>query len=382
MIDINVEQFLSELELLVNMDSGLGNPQGITAVGKYFADRLSAHGWICEQVDVGKETGKCTVCKNREADHYDALLVGHVDTVFPTGETAKRPFWRDETRAYGLGVIDMKQGDLTMLHILEALPPEVNETLNIVAIFNPDEEIGSTYSKDLIDSYARKSDYAYVFEAASTDGSRTVQRKGRYSAHVRFHGQAGHAGYLLDGGMISAINELIYWGDKLNAHLNKEKGTSVNIGVIRGGQAPNIVPDTAEMEFESRYESMEECDKLLSTIEILKQHAREAHVGVEFLLEKVSPPMEPDERTLQYVEHIRALSDANGIPFKHKGRGGLSDANHIRACGPICIDGLGPTGDFDHSEKEYLEISTIVPNVRFAWLLLCDLASQKEKKHE
>ena len=379
MINVNVEEFLQELELLVNMDSGEGNPEGITAVGKYFADRLAARGWITEQVDVGQETGKCTVCRNRIADHYDAMLVGHVDTVFPTGETAKRPFHRDETRAYGLGVIDMKQGDLTMLYVLEQLPPEVNEKLNIVAIFNPDEEIGSTYSKELIDSYARICDYAYVFEAASTDGSRTVQRKGRYSAHVQFHGQAGHAGYLLDGGMISAVNEMIYWGGRLNGHLSREKGTSVNIGVVRGGQAANIVPDFAEMEFESRYESMAECEKLLHTMEALKKHAQETGVSVEFIREKLTPPMEPDERTLNYVAHIKNLSEKNGIPFKHKGRGGLSDANHITACGPICVDGLGPTGDFDHSEKEYLEISTIEPNVRFAWLLLCDLAERKGK---
>ena len=129
MIQVNVEQFLQELEILVNMDSGQGNPEGITAVGKWLADRLAAKGWLVEQVDVGPETGKCTVVKNREADHYDVMLVGHVDTVFPTGETAKRPFRRDETRAYGLGVIDMKQGDLAIVHVLEQLPREVNEKL-------------------------------------------------------------------------------------------------------------------------------------------------------------------------------------------------------------------------------------------------------------
>ena len=74
------------------------------------------------------------------------------------------------------------------------------------------------------------------------------------------------------------------------------------------------------------------------------------------------------------------LDRSNGIPFKHKKRGGLSDANHISACGTICLDGLGPTGDFDHSDKEYLEISTIEPNLRFAYLLLCDLADLKAGK--
>lgn len=131
MINVNVEQFLQELELLVNMDSGQGNPGGITAVAQWFKDRFDALGWITELADVSSETGNCLIVKNRETAHYDALLVGHLDTVFPTRETARRPFRRDEHRAYGLGVLDMKQGCLAMLHVLEQLPPEVNAALNI-----------------------------------------------------------------------------------------------------------------------------------------------------------------------------------------------------------------------------------------------------------
>ncbi len=379
MIQVDVEKFLQELEVLVNMDSGLGNPAGITAVGKYLGDRLAAKGWLMEQVDVGEQTGKCTVVKNREADHYDVMLVGHVDTVFPTGETAKRPFRRDEHRAYGLGTLDMKQGCLAMVHILEQLPAEVNEKLNILAIFNPDEEIGSVYSKDLIDDYAKKTDYAYVFEAASTDGSHTIQRKGMYSATVTFHGKAGHAGYLLDGGMISAINELIYWGNTLNGLLSYERNTSVNIGVIHGGVKTNVVPDFAEMKFEVRYEYISEWEKVLQTVEELKAHAKQAGVEIEMTGGKGKSPMMPTEKTIAYAEHVKELAEANGLPFYTKKRGGLSDANHISACGTICVDGLGPTGDFDHSDKEYLEISTIEPNLKLAYLMVCDLAKQKEK---
>jgi glutamate carboxypeptidase len=380
MLNLNIEQYLEELELLVNMDSGQGNPEGITAVGKFFMDRFDKMGWITEQVDVGPETGKVTIVRNREADHYDALLVGHVDTVFETGETARRPFRRDESRAYGLGVIDMKQGCLTMLHILEQLPAEINEKLNIVAIFNPDEEIVSPYSKDVIDEYARKADYAYIFEAASTDGSRCMQRKGRYKADVTFHGQAGHAGYLLEGNTRSAINELVHWAGTLTALCSVEKQTSVNVGTISGGVKYNIVPDYAHMTFESRYEHMSEYENLIATIELLKAHAEEMGIGVEITDVAEIPPMVPEERSLAYEQRIKALSEANGIPYKSKKRGGLSDANHICACGPICLDGLGPTGDCDHSEKEYLELSTIEPNTRFAYLLLLDLADMKSEK--
>lgn len=378
MMQVDVEKFLQELEILVNMDSGQGNPEGITAVGKRLADRLEAKGWLVEQVDVGAQTGRCTVVKNREADHYDVMLVGHVDTVFPTGETAKRPFRRDETRAYGLGVIDMKQGDLAIVHVLEQLPAEVNEKLNILVIFNPDEEIGSRYSKNLIDEYAKITDYAYVFEAATTDGSHTIQRKGMCSATVVFHGQAGHAGYMFNGGMISAVNELIYWGNTINGLLSRERETSVNIGVIEGGVKTNVVPDYAKMMFEVRYDIPEELDKVKATLEELKSHAAEAGVGVEVSF-RSSAAMMPTEKTYAYVRRVTALAEANGLEFWTKKRGGLSDANHISACGPICVDGLGPTGDCDHSDKEYLEISTIEPYLKLVHLMLCDLADMKDE---
>jgi di/tripeptidase len=42
--------------------------------------------------------------------------------------------------------------------------------------------------------------------------------------------------------------------------------------------------------------------------------------------------------------------------------------------GAICVDSLGPTGDFDHSDREYLSIDSIVPYTQFAYDLICDLA--------
>lgn len=54
------------------------------------------------------------------------------------------------------------------------LPAEVNEKLNILAVFNPDEEIGSAYSKDIYAPYAKKADYAFLFEASNAQGARSA----------------------------------------------------------------------------------------------------------------------------------------------------------------------------------------------------------------
>ena len=81
-LNLDLEQYLRELEVLVNTDSGQGNPEGITAVGDFFADRFSSLGWIVEKYDLRPHTGNCTVAKNREADHYDLMLIGHVPKRF------------------------------------------------------------------------------------------------------------------------------------------------------------------------------------------------------------------------------------------------------------------------------------------------------------
>ena len=373
---LNLEQYLQELELLVNMDSGQGNPEGITAVGNFFADRFEKMGWIVEKYDLRPHTGNCTVVKNREAEHYDLLLIGHVDTVFEKGETAKRPFRRDEENCYGVGVIDMKQGCLSMLHILEQLPEKVNEKLNILAIFNPDEEVGSPWSLPILQRYASISSKVFVFEAGGRNCEVTVERKGRTKLGVTIHGRAGHAGYMFTNGALSAVTEAVHWVNTLHAFHSEEQDTTVNVGVFQAGEKSNVVAQTATVEWDIRYSRREVKDQVAACIEQLTDHAKQGGYAVEIHTLDTKAALVPDEKTMAYVERMKAVAARMGRPFSLKKRGGLSDANHMAACGPVCVDSLGPTGDFDHSDREYLAIDTIEPHTRFAYELICDLAEE------
>ena len=377
MKNFSVEQFLKELEVLVNIDSGLGANEGTNEVGMLLSQPLIEQGWILERHTVSDKCGDCFVLKNREAEHYDVLMIGHIDTVFPAGEALRRPLTRDEKRAYGVGVLDMKQGCLGMVWSLKALPTDVLEKLNIVVIFNPDEEIGSLYSRELSDSYARISDYALVYEAASDCVTRCIQRKGMIRYAVDFIGKAGHAGYAFENGGINAVNEMAYWICELAKYHSEETGTTVNAGIARGGQAANIIPDHAELVLDVRYEKISEMEKILAALEQLAEHAKEKGVGLQEKFRRATPPMEPSEKTYALCELAKEITEDMGYPFKLKKRGGLSDANHLSACGCATLDALGPTGDFDHSEDEYLELSTSEPNLDFSCQLLTKLAEKK-----
>ena len=377
MKDFSVETYLEELETLVNIDSGYGAPDGATKVGLLLAEPLVKQGWLLERHRPSSEYGEVIVLKNREAERYDVLMVGHTDTVFPAGEALKRPFTRDEKRAYGVGVIDMKQGCLAMVHILKNLPKPVLDELNIAVVFNPDEETGSPVSKEMTDEIARRCEYGMVFEAASTAGPRCIQRKGMMRLSMEFHGKAGHAGYAFENGGISAVNEMAYWITELVKLHRAETGTSINAGVARGGQAVNIIPDFAELQLDIRYERMDEMEKVEAVLAVLEDHARAAGLRLVEKKRSKTPPMEPTEKTYVLCELAKEVCSQLGQTFAVRKRGGLSDGNHISACGCATIDGLGPTGDFDHSEDEYLELSTIEPNIDFAHGLLCRLAEQK-----
>src|SRR6185437_7988958 len=118
-----VESFLSDLAQLVNIDSGTYTPAGVARVSDALQWRFEASGALVERVD-GKQYGPHLVARWPGAGKGRILLIGHMDTVFPEGEVAQRPFRVEEGRAYGPGVMDMKSGLLVGVYAARLLRDE------------------------------------------------------------------------------------------------------------------------------------------------------------------------------------------------------------------------------------------------------------------
>ena len=67
----------------------------------------------------------------------------HMDTVFPDGTAAARPFSMKGDTAYGPGCSDCKSGVLAIFYALKNARPEDLQRLAIAVALNPDEETGS-----------------------------------------------------------------------------------------------------------------------------------------------------------------------------------------------------------------------------------------------
>ena len=145
----NKEEYMKDLETLVNMDSGSEDIAGLNRVADFLCAKYESIGLAPQRTAQGPNGRPYVeVYTHPDADRADVLFLGHLDTVFPAGTVAQRPFSLSEDGkwAYGPGVGDMKAGDLLAFHLTRALREECPD-LKICVCHNSDEETGSEDSE-------------------------------------------------------------------------------------------------------------------------------------------------------------------------------------------------------------------------------------------
>ena len=315
-----------------------------------------------------------------------ALLIGHLDTVFPEGTAAERPLRIDAGIARGPGVTDMKSGLLAGLYaILAMLSLGEGEDLSssaagksgvelpferLVFVANPDEEIGSISSTAVIRELALASDVCFVLECARANGDIVSARKGTVDLRLTVHGRAAHAGVEPEKGrnaILAAAHQVI----ELQALNGRWPGVTVNVGVLRGGTRPNVVAEEAVLEIDVRATTREALEAAEAAVRAIAAAPAVADTRVTVEESARHWPMERLERSVRLVEHAQAIAGRLGFPLADAATGGASDANTTAGLGVPTLDGLGPIGGNDHSPAEYLEIDSIVPRTTLlAGLLL------------
>lgn len=370
----NLNQYLEELKPLINLDCGTYTPAGVSKVADIMTEKYQRLGWQVSRQKFDEKVGPGLLATNKpDAQAYDIMLIGHMDTVFPEGTVAEWSMTTDHENAYGPGVADMKSGLLNIFRAVSGLPKDVVDRLSICVCMNPDEEIGSIYSGEWLKSVAQKSRYVLVGEAARADGSLVKARKGLAAYKVEFKGKAAHAGNEPEKG-ISAITELAYWITTLNKETNFATGTTLNFGVVSGGSAANVVPDYATTDLDIRFWNNDDYASLEEKIEQLITNPSLAGIEVKITREAYKPAFRPNEGTEQLMALIERTGQDMGLNITWQAVGGGSDANLTGALGVPTIDGLGPIGGAMHSRNEFLVLDSIEPRLTLLRNVLINLA--------
>lgn len=359
-------EYTEQLRELVNIESGSFYPEGVDRMAEVMAKKYLDLGLYVEKKRFDSRAGFCLEVTNRpEAETFDVLMTGHMDTVFPVGTVAQRPFSTDGKAAFGPGVIDMKSGLLNMYYIVRELVLEHSDVIFCLAL-NSDEEISSRYSNPWISGLAKRSRCGLVFEPARKSGDMVRDRKGLARFDVDFRGIYAHAGVNPQDGA-SAVHEMAEWIHALVPLNAPAQGTSLNVGVARGGLGANTVAEEAHCEIDIRFSDIDECRRIEAAIEILRQNPKTPGVTASVRRVGFRPPMVSTELSRKMMQIMSEEGSACGVSASWVATGGGSDGNFIAFEGCPVMDAVGPVGDGAHGSKELLWLDTVKPRTEMVY---------------
>jgi glutamate carboxypeptidase len=294
-------------------------------------------------------------------DQPGILVLSHLDTVHPLAFIERLPFRIEGDSAFGPGIYDMKGGAYLAYHAFAQLcAASERNPLGITHLYVSDEEIGSPTSRALIEAEGHKAKYVLVTEPARDGGKVVTGRKGVARFEVFVQGVPAHAGSRPQDGR-SAIRELANLIQALEAMTDIARGVTVNVGVVRGGTKPNVIPEAAYAEVDLRVMTVADADEFVTRILSLKSKTEGVTVKVTGELNR--PPYEKGNAGAALYEHAKTLAAEIGFDLVDTFTGGGSDGN-FTAPFTATLDGLGVDGEGAHTHYEQLYISSIGPRAR------------------
>lgn len=287
------------------------------------------------------------------ATHGAPLVIfsGHLDTA-PLGE-----HWTYsqgqvvENRVYGRGAADQKGSVAAMLYIASDL---VHRNIPFGFAFTTDEEQGMRGAQLLCrNQVIRRAGSIVIGEPTGLNVG--YAQKGIYSCRLRTKGKAAHAAmpYLGENAISKMIKVLkvieTFKDDNVN---HPQLGTvTLNIGTIRGGERPNIVPDECIAEVDIRFPPPH---TPASIAEAFKKHlfSSKRDFQIETLIEL--PAVEVDPKS-SHIQHMKEISNGDLLGVHY-----ASEAvRYINANKNIVMFGPGKS-EMVHQINEFVKIDDVM----------------------
>jgi len=294
---------------------------------------------------------------DREAGRPYQLLLGHSDTVWPVGTLEEMPVVVEDGEMRGPGVFDMKGGLVQMIFALRALHDlDLRPRVAPVVFVNSDEEESSRDSLRHIERLARRADRAFVLEPGlGPSGKLKNARKGTGRFRITISGVRAHSGVEPEKGA-SAILALSRVVQELHETSDPERGATLNVGIVEGGQRANVVAPESEARVDARTTSPEDERWLTEKLERLETGVPGTELEIEGGFNR--PPMEPTEGNNALWRAARTLGRELGLDLEVGMSGGASDGNNAARHVPT-LDGLGAVGGGSHAPHEHVVLDAM-----------------------
>jgi tripeptide aminopeptidase len=360
---INEERIKNLLLELVQIDSVSREERDVAERIKTYCEELGAEVFIDDAGSkVGGNSGNVIARFPGTIPTADPIMMSaHMDTVVP-GRGIKPIVEGDIIRTDGSTVLggDDKSGCSVIIETIRCLQEQNIPHAPIDAVFSICEEVGLLGAKHLDLSKVRAK-YGIVFDS---DDPGFLFTKGPSANHFEFkiHGLESHAGVAPEQG-ISAIRIAAEAITKMKLGRIDEE-TTANIGVIRGGEATNIITNLVTLRGEAR--SLDD-EKLEAHTAHIVKCLEDAAAGQEVTVDGVTTKASVESHvTREY--HAMDVSDESrvvklvieaaarmGLKVETMASGGGCDANIFNKRGIECAN-LGTGMRAIHTVKEWLDV--------------------------
>ena len=353
-----LDAMLGAIETLVSHETPSGDKAALDELAGHLARHFTVLG------------GAVTRIRNTEGgDHLhvrlglpddpepSGLVLGHFDTVWPVGTLARMPFQVVGNRASGPGVFDMK-ASLVLVEFALGACRQLGLSLPrpIEILLTSDEEIGSPTSRRLIEETARRAAYVLVLEPPLPGGGLKTGRKGVGQFILEATGRAAHAGVEPEKG-VNAVVELAHQVLALQSLADPAVGTTLNVGLIEGGTAPNVVPASARAVIDARASFPSEVRRLEAAMAALQPVVPGARLAVTGGFNR--PPFCRSSAIVALFLMAKLAGRQLGLDLTEGATGGGSDGNFTAALGIPTLDGLGVPGGGAHADDEHILVDTL-----------------------
>ena len=181
-------EIMGMIERLVNMDSFSEDGEDVNKVGETVSGWMREAGFHTEKIAKPaidpdeswmEKLGNVFSARTHEREAGPGIVfLGHMDTVFPAGTAAARPFRVEGGRAYGPGVADMKAGVVANMFAARALKDLGLIDVPMTLMFSPDEELGAPTATRVYRERISGARAVICAEPGFPDGGVTTERRG------------------------------------------------------------------------------------------------------------------------------------------------------------------------------------------------------------
>ncbi len=341
---------------------------GEHAVAEHLSRALGKLGLDAALVGEGGRTS--VVAEARATNAMDTLLVAsHIDTV-PVDGMEIDPFDPaiEDDRVLGRGSCDTKAGMAALLEALSRVLENGRLARNVIIVGEADEELSSIGVHDVLKHLgSRRPDWVLATEP--TELCLINAHKGVVHTQVCAHGRACHSSdptqgqnaiVLLAKAILSIDESARVFTDRPHPELGP---ATLSVGIVHGGQAPNIVPDEARIWVDRRTLPDETPAIVQEQIEAaIRSAGVESQVVVESCSEE-KPPLHTDASSIA----VGATADALAREGLSGDCGQVAFGTDAGVFGRAGIPGvvLGPGSiDVAHTSREFVPIDQVETMVR------------------